>query len=98
MQPVQPAKNMTPDAHLKIVHNTRSCKNLKEYAIGCEYIQIMINDPQLTIGHKAGIHRGLRDQYIAACNRNHPWLTKAIVRSVRQAELDYVVSSGILSD
>jgi len=34
-------KNMTEDAHLKIIRKTGSCKNKKHHAIGCKYIHII---------------------------------------------------------
>jgi len=34
-------KNMTKDAHLKIVRKTGSSKNTKQHAIGCKYIHII---------------------------------------------------------
>jgi len=33
-------KNMTKDAHLKIVRKTESSKHKKQHAIGCKYIHI----------------------------------------------------------
>jgi hypothetical protein len=31
---------MTQDAQLKIVHQTECSRNMMQYAVGCEYIQI----------------------------------------------------------
>jgi len=42
-------KNMTQDAHFKIVRKTGSSKNRQQYTIGCDYIHITVNDGQLTI-------------------------------------------------
>ena len=42
-------KIMTQDAYLKIVHMTASSKNTKQHAIGCEYIDTIVNGRQLTI-------------------------------------------------
>jgi len=42
-------RNMTQDAHLKIVCKTRSSKTKKQHAIGCECIHIKENDGQLTV-------------------------------------------------
>jgi hypothetical protein len=42
-------KNMTKDAHLKIVHKTGGGKIKTQHATRCEYIHIMVNDGQLTV-------------------------------------------------
>jgi hypothetical protein len=42
-------ENMTHDPHLKKVPKTRSSKNKKQHAIGCESIHICVNDGQLRI-------------------------------------------------
>ena len=41
--------NMTQNAHFKTVRKTRSSKNKKQHAIGCESIHINVDDGQLTI-------------------------------------------------
>jgi len=40
--------NLTQIAHLTIVHNTRSSNNKLQHAIGCEYVQRMLNGYELT--------------------------------------------------
>jgi hypothetical protein len=42
-------KNMTQDAHLKIVSKTESSMNKKQHAIGCEYIHLTVYDGQLPL-------------------------------------------------
>jgi len=36
-------KYMTKDAHLKIVHKTRSCKDKQQHEVECRYIYIVLN-------------------------------------------------------
>ena len=89
---------LTQDAHVFIVHKTRSSTNKKQHAIGCEYVQIMVYVCQLSAWRTAGIRRELRDQYLAACNGKPPWSTKALVCTVREIEHHDVISSGIFAD
>jgi len=42
-------RNMTPDAHLQIVHNTGRSKNRQLHAVGCKYMHMMVNSHQLTL-------------------------------------------------
>jgi len=42
-------KIMTQDTHLEIVRKTGSRKNMKQYAVGCEYIHIEAKGSQLTV-------------------------------------------------
>jgi len=42
-------KHMTQDAHLKIVRRTGSSKNMKQHAVGWEYIHIEAKGGQLTV-------------------------------------------------
>jgi len=42
-------KYMTQDAHLNIFRKTGSSKNMKQHAVGCEYIHIEANGSQLTV-------------------------------------------------
>ena len=44
------------------------------------------------------VHRELRNESIAACNRKPPRSTKAFVRTVREIEHHDAVSSGIFTD
>jgi len=43
------SKNMTQDAHLKIVRKTRCNNNKKQHVIGCESIHMDVDDGQLTV-------------------------------------------------
>jgi hypothetical protein len=38
---------MTQDADSKIVHRTGNSKNMKQHAVRCQYIDIMVNSHQL---------------------------------------------------
>jgi len=89
---------MTQDAHSKIVRKTGSSKNMKQHAIGCEYIHIKVNDGQLTVLYSVGIRKVLHDQFISAHHRKPPLSNKAFVRTVREIKHDDVVSSGISVD
>jgi len=91
-------KCMTQDAHLNIVCETGSSKNIKRHAVGCEYICIQVNSSQLTIWRTVGVFRELRDQCIAASNGKPLWSTKAFGCTVHEIEHLDVVSSGILAD
>ena len=42
-------KNMTQDAHVKIVRKTASRRNKKQHPVGCEYIHIDAISSQLTV-------------------------------------------------
>jgi len=42
-------KHMTQDAHLKIVRKTGNSKNMKQHAVGCEYIHIVAEGSKLTV-------------------------------------------------
>jgi len=42
-------ENIAQDAHVKTVPTTGSKKNEKQHAIGCESIDISVDDSQLTI-------------------------------------------------
>jgi len=42
-------KQMTQDAHLKIVRKTGSRRNKRQYAVGCEYIHIDPISSPLTV-------------------------------------------------
>jgi len=91
-------QNMTQDAHLKIVRKTRSSKNRKQHAIGCEYIHIEVNGHQLTVSRTTGIGRELCDQCIAVRNSKPPLSTTAFVRTVCKFKHHDVVSSLIFTD
>jgi hypothetical protein len=45
-----------------------------------------------------GVHRELRDEFIAAHNGKPPWSTKALLPTVCEIEHHDVVSSGIFAD
>jgi hypothetical protein len=68
-----------------------------QHAMGCQSIQIDVDQSQLTIERGAGVHTELHDPYIAACNRNRPWSTKAFVRTVCKIQHHDVVSPGIFA-
>jgi hypothetical protein len=42
-------KNMTQNAHLKILCKIGSCKNKKQHATGCKYIHITVNDSKTSV-------------------------------------------------
>jgi hypothetical protein len=91
-------KNMTQDAHLKIVFKTGSSKNQKQLAEGSEYVHMVVNASQLTVYHTAGVRWELGDQFIAAHNGKPRWSTKALVHTVREIKLHNAVSSWVLAD
>jgi len=90
-------KNITQDAHFKIVHKTRSSMNTKQHAIGCEYFYTMVNGRQLTVSWTAGVRRERHGQFIAARNRKPPWSTNTFVYIVCETGTHDVVSSGIFA-
>jgi hypothetical protein len=77
-------KNMTQDANVKPVHKTASSTNLKQDAVGYEYIHTAVNARQITIYHAVGVSKELHNQFIAAHSGKPPWLTKALVWTVRE--------------
>jgi hypothetical protein len=89
---------MTQDAHLMIVRNTESSKNSKQLVIGCECIDINVNDQQFTVYSTAGVRRELPHQFVAAHNTKPPWSTKAFVRTVREIEHHNVACSVIFGN
>jgi hypothetical protein len=89
---------MTQDANLKMVHKTGSSKNKEQHTIGCEYIQIKVNDRQLIIYYTADLDKELRHHFSSARNRKPPWSTKESVRTVHEIEHHDVMSSAIYSD
>jgi len=86
-------KNMTQDEHFKIVHKTGSSTNKTQHAVGCEYIQTVVNGHQLTLYQVVGVHRELRDHFIAACNGKPPWSTKAF--SAQSAKSNIIMASAL---
>jgi len=90
-------KNMTQDAHLRIVHKTGSSTNMTQHAVRCEYIRTGINGRQLTVYHAAGVCRELCDQFIATHNGKPPWSTKVFIRTVHKIKHHDVVYSGIIA-
>jgi len=91
-------KHMTQDAHLKIVRKTGSRKNKKHHAVGCKYIHIEAKGGQLTVLRTAGVHRELRNEFIATQHGKPPWSTKAFIHTVREIKHHDVVNSGIFAD
>ena len=71
---------------------------MKLYVIGCELIDIDVDDNQLTESCTGRVLEVLRDQFIAAYSRKPPWSTKSLVRTIREIEHHNVVSSGIFSE
>jgi len=65
-------KNITQDAHLKIVHKTGSSQNKKQHAVGYEYMHIKVHGRQLTVKCRVGVCREICDQFVAARNGKPP--------------------------
>jgi len=91
-------KNMTQDAHLKIVGKTGTSTNKKQLAVGWEYIHTVVNGRQIAVCHTVGVLRELRDQFIATRIGKPPWSTKTFVRTVHKIEHHDEVTSGIFAD
>jgi len=91
-------EHMTQDPHSTIVRETGTTKHNTKHAIGCELNQINVDDSQLTMKPKAGVHRERRDKLISARNGNPPWLNTAFVHTVREIEHHKVASSWIFAD
>jgi hypothetical protein len=91
-------KHITQDAHLKIVRKTGSRRNVKQHAMGCEYINIDAIGGQLTVYRTVGARRELRNEFIPVRNGQPSRLTMAFVRTVGEIEHHDVVSSGIFPD
>jgi hypothetical protein len=88
-------KNMTEDAHFKILRKNGSSTNCKQHAVQCEYIQTMLNARQFTVYHVAGVRHELHDRFVAASNGKPPYLTKGLVCTVHEIEPHDDVSSVI---
>jgi len=86
-------KHMTQDAHLKIVRKTGSSENKKQHAVACEYIYMEANGGQLTVERTAGVHRELRNEFIAARNGKPPWLPAAF--SAQSAKSNIMMLSAL---
>jgi len=91
-------RNLTQDAHLKIVRKIGSSKNKKHHAVGCKYMHIVVNGHGLTVYWTAVVRRELRDELIATCTRWPQSLTKAFVPKARNIEHHDVVSSWLFAD
>jgi hypothetical protein len=91
-------KHITQDAYINIVRNTGSSINKKLHAVGCKYIHIEANCSHLTVKLSPGVHRQLRNEFIAASNWQLPWSTEAFVYTVRKIENHDVFSSGMFTD
>ena len=89
---------MTQDAYSKMIHKTGSGKNESQRAIGCDYIHKMAKGPRLFVCCTVSVRRELRNQSIAAHNRNLPWSTKAFVCTFLKIKHHYVVNSGTFAD
>jgi len=91
-------KDITQDAHLTIVSKTGSSTNMKQCAVGCEYIHTVVNSRQLGVYAPVGVHRALRDQFIAAHNRKPPWSSKSFVRTAPEIKHHDVVSYVVFAE
>jgi len=91
-------KNMTQDAHLKIVRKTGSSMNEMQHAVGFEFIHTVVNRHQFTVYHTAGVRRELHDEFVTVCNGKSPWSTKAFIPTVREIKHHDGVSSGIFAN
>jgi len=91
-------KDMTQDAHWKIVHKT-GCGRLKQpHPVGPNNIQIEANGGQLIIQRTGCLGRELHHEDIASHNRKPLWLTQAYVYTACETKHHDVVSSGIFTD
>jgi len=91
-------KNMSQDAHSKIIRKTGSSTNKKQHAVSCEYIHTVVNGCQLTVYRTVGVRSELHDQYIAARNGKPHLSTKAFVCTACETEHHDDVSSGTFID
>ena len=91
-------ENVSQDSHFKIVCKTRSSKNMKNQAIGYDYIYIAVNGCRLNVQSTADILKEIQDESVAACTGKHPWSTKAFVCTVCEIKHHKVACSGILAD
>jgi len=92
------SKNISEDAHLKIVHKTGNSTNTTQHAVGCEYLHTAVNSRQWTLKQIAGIRQNLYDQCITAPNGKDQWSTMEFVHTVSEIEYHDVVSSGIFTE
>jgi len=91
-------RNMTQDAHLKIVRKTGSSTNKKQHAVRCEYIHPVVKVCQFTVFNAPGVRWELLDQCIAARNGKTPSSDKPFIHIVHEIQHHDVVSSGIFAD
>jgi len=77
---------MTQDAHWTFVPTTGSGNIVKQHAVECNYMHIVVNSRQLTVYHTAGVCKELRGQFIAGRNRKPPWSTKGCAHTVCETE------------
>jgi len=91
-------KHMTQDAHFNIVHMTASSKNMKQHAVGCDYIHIAVNSDWPTAYRTAAVCREVRELLIAACNGKPPCSITAFVHTDGEIENHDIVSTGIFTD
>ena len=90
--------DMTSDELIKIICKSGLSKNMKQRAIRCDYIHIEVNSRQLTIYHTMCICGKLHNQLITACHRKPPWLTKALIPTIRKIKHHVVVSARMFAD
>jgi len=74
--------HMFQDGHVKIIRKTRSSNNRTQYAIGYQFIYVVVNGHHLSIHCASGICRELYNQFITAHNGKPSWFTKAFAHTV----------------
>jgi len=89
---------MTRVAHVNTVHRSGRSKNMKQHALGCEYIQIKADSRQFTPRPTAGTRRDPCGQLIAAGHRKPPWSTTAFVCTFWKMNHQDVVNSGFVTE
>jgi len=59
---------------------------------------MVLEGGQAIMRYTASVRTELHDQFIAARNGQPPWSTNSFIRSVRNTEHHYVISSGIFAN
>jgi len=70
---------------------------MKQHVIRPEYIYIEVDSDQLTMKCPDSVCKEILDQFIAACNVNASWWTKAVVLKVCEIKHHDNVSWGIFT-
>jgi len=91
-------RNITPDAHLEIVHDTVSSTHKRQHAVGCEYIHTRVDGCEFTIYDAVCVCLEICGQFIAACNEIPAWSTQGFGCTVREIKHNQGVSSRIFAD